>query len=259
MAKSKVASSSIKHIVCVIICVSSLVSTIGACTCAVRPPVCYLFPETDAIFVGDVESVSSDPDVYPDKVKIKVAENIKGMPFDFANTLNHMTSCSFSYKKGEKFLFFAGIDEKDRTFFSAGLCSRTTRFSSDLADLNIIREISQGRSRLMIWLTVNRFIDNPLEGVEAEVISPKLNLKAKSDKSGDLRFEVPSVGKYLVRVWVPKDKIWSPVLGPNEFDQIKMLRKSGKTRKGSYRDFEVIVRGNQCGWLNVPLYNKSDT
>lgn len=262
MVKSNVVSTSLKYFVYVTICLSSLVSTIDACTCAARPPVCYLYPETEAVFVGEVESVSNDPNVFPDKVKIKVVENIKGMPFDFANTWNHMTSCSFSYSKGEKFLFFAGVDKKDDTFFSAGLCSGTTRYSNELAELSFVRDLKLGRSPSMIWVTASTSNDSPFEGLEAEVIKPRLNLRAKSDKNGDLRIKVTSPGKYLVRIWFPRGKEWASQQtgGPEEFfKQLGMFRRFGKTRKGSFRDFEVNVEEKKCGWLNMPLYNKSDS
>lgn len=205
--------------------------------------------------------MSEDPDVFPVTVKVKVHENYKGMSHPSANTWNNMTSCSYSYKKGDRFLFFAGLGKRDDSFFSAGRCSRTALVSNSASDLDYVRAIKEGRSKLTIWATINKFIDSPIEGVEAEVIRPKLELRAKSDINGDLRIDVPKVGEYLLRVWIPIERVWSTTFGPIDsvsLEQAAMFRKSGRTRKGQYRDFEVEVKQNRCGWINVPLMDKTD-
>ncbi|HMT07086.1 MAG TPA: hypothetical protein PKA82_03710 [Pyrinomonadaceae bacterium] len=232
-----------------------------ACECEIKQPVCYEYPQTDAVFVGEVTEISDDPNIFPTAVKVKVIENFKGMLFASANTWDKMTSCSYSYKKGEKFLFFAGIGENDNSFFSAGLCSRTSRLSEDSADIAQVRLMSSGQSKFTIWATVNRSINVPIQGVEAEVINPKLHLMAKSDSNGDLKIEVPNSGKYLLRVWSPKGKVWIPGFIPKQggfFDQAAMIRKNGRTRKGEFRDIEIEVKENRCGWVNVSLSDKAN-
>jgi hypothetical protein len=229
------------------------------CSCEPPPPPCLQYWRDDTVFVGKISKVAFGLEGSVPDVNVAVEENFKGMNFSSAVTSNDLTSCSFDFHEGQKYLFYAKISEKQANHFGTGYCSRTRIFESNLPDPQFLRSIKSQKSNYWVWATINGgFLDHTRGGIAAEVLGIKPKLSGQTDENGDLKIVVPGAGKYKVRIWLPKGMEWSATLRFDEelrSQQQKTWRGGGKTRKGRFMDFEVEVSSNHCGWIDLPLTN----
>jgi len=237
-----------------------LASTADACVCDTPPPACYDYWRTDAVFVGTVSNVVENPENPLDiKVNVSIEQNFKGMGTASGVTQNGMTSCSFNFKTGDKYLFYADLYKGDLYEFGTGYCHRTRPFSSSLSDLGFLDAVRNNQKTYWIWATISRGVsDTGIKGVRAEVIDTKTRISSVSDENGDIRLVVPGEGKYKVRIYLPEGMSPSGSMR-NDLDLYKEQRriiKGGKLKgKIRYLDYEVSVEPNRCGWIDLDLAN----
>ncbi len=237
-----------------------------ACICNLPPPPCYEFWRTDAVFAGKVKKVDEGTSANDSRVIVDVVENFRGMDQTRAVTGNYPTSCSHHFAEGESYLFYAALGkfysalgENDGGSFGTSLCTRTTRLSDDLVDLEFLRAVQGGKSNYWIWGTISKGYeyDTPLKGIRAEVLGKNSRLAGVSDDAGNLKIVVPTAGKYKVRVYLPKGALDVNGLMRNETSLSEMQRKQivgGKlSGRSPFLEYELEVQENKCGWFDVSI------
>lgn len=231
-----------------------------ACQCALPPPPCYEYSESDAVFVGTVKSVKRPDDAPFPKVEVEVEKNFKGMPFKNAFTYSYPTSCSRDYKEGDKILFYADIDENDKNKFGTSLCARSQKFEENSVDFDFLNSLNAAPNYL-IWGVITdarsqTIYDNqPFKNIQAQVFDDKKKLVGISDENGDLKIPVSKPGIYKVRVFPPKKtQVNFNVLINSAFEEkVKSLKDYNLKKTRPFVEYEVEVKTDKCGWFYLPL------
>lgn len=239
---------------------SALVGTLEACTCNIRPPVCYEYWRSEAIFVGTITNVEKLEYSVLESVSVRVDENFLGLNSSTAKTYNYGHSCAFDFTKGQTYLFYAGLNKDNPSEFGTSFCARTTRKGQDTfaSDMEFLQAVKAGQSQFWIWGTISSIgYEMPLAGIRAELLGAKTKSSAISDDRGDIKFIVSDPGKYRVRVYLPARtngvnwllrndrKLWE--------EQQKLIVGGVFSGKSQYVDYEVTVLANRCGWFDVSI------
>lgn len=245
--------------IAVCLAIVSLVSTTAeACTCEAPPPPCYEYWRTEAVFVVKVSKVSTNLDNPVDiRVDISVEQNFKGMSFSMAQTANYGHSCAWTFKEGDRFLFYAGLNKANLADFGTNFCTRTRRYDDSSSDLEFLNAVRTGEKKYWVWATVTGGMSGtPIRGVRAEIIGIREKISGLSDENGDIKLSVPNEGTYKVRIFVPKGKSPAGLLRNDQTLQEEQHRiQRGGSQKKRYLDYEVQVKPNRCGWIDLPLAN----
>jgi hypothetical protein len=226
-----------------------------ACICYTPPPPCYNFWKFDAVFVGTVKNVEeqSPENNFIQKVEVEVEQNFKGMKSQKAFTNNYPSSCSWTFHKDNKFLFYGNLGEKEAQFFSTGYCTRTQHFEESLSDFDFFKALESTTPNYWIWGTISRGDKgSAIAGVKAEVSDGGKVMTGFSDKNGDIKIVVAKEGKYKIRVYIPK----GAELGISQWEEQRdnVFKGGGKSKKGFYAEYQVEVINNRCGWFDTVLY-----
>jgi hypothetical protein len=230
--------------------------------CEKPPPPCVAFSESEAVFVGTVKNVIQDNETEPiPKVEIEVEQNFRGMKSKTAFTYNYSHSCAWTFEKGEKFLFYGSLAEKDENYFSTHFCTRTQEFDEKLIDFEFLNSLNNPTPNYWIWGTITKISDTsylghqPLQGVKAQVFDNKNKLVGMSDVNGNLKISVSKEGLYKIRVFPPKgtsldsDKFINSAF----FEKRKTLKNYNFDKMKPFVEYEVEVKANKCGWFYLPL------
>jgi hypothetical protein len=236
-------------------------TSILACTCNVRPPACFEYWRTEAVFIGTVRKVNriTETSTIPlETVELSVDESFKGVTSPRIATFNYGHSCAFTFEAGESFLFYGGLDKTNRDEFGTSFCHRTTRLKDGLVDLEFLRAIKNDTPVYWAWGTISELgYDVPLEGIRAEVLGQGKKIEGASNIQGDIRLEVPKPGTYKIRIHLPSGRADINGLVRNEMPLWEMQRKQiiGGRFKGPrpYVDYQVQVAPNRCGWFDVSI------
>jgi hypothetical protein len=236
---------------------------IDACICNIRPPVCYEYWRTEAIFVGTVREVQRSEDTFVENVGVEINESFLGMSLKKARTYNYGHSCAFNFQPGLTFLFYAGLDKEKLGDFGTSFCTRTSsdNQASFSDDLKYLRAVKEGKSLFWIWGTISYWgYDEPLSGIRAEVIGATPKIIGTSNQSGDIKLEVSKPGKYRVRIYLPPGRTDINALGQNDeklwYEQRQQIVGGRPNGKNPYVDYEVIVQANRCGWFDISIPGK---
>lgn len=227
------------------------------CICELVPPPFYNYSQYETVFVGTVKSVKTDEDNFPEKVEINVEQDFKGMNRKTAFTNNYRDSCSWDFKKDDKFLFYGNLDEKKPDNFGTGYCTRTAPFSENLLDFDFLRKIANEGPVYWVWGSIfSGWYDNPLAGINAQVYDDKKKLVGASDENGNIKVPVSGEGHYKVRVFVPKGTSLTANFGGNMGDlkRWQSTFRGAKLRRAKpYVEFDVEVKPNKCGWFHLKI------
>ena len=233
---------------------------VDACTCNIRPPVCWEYWKTEDIFGGTVTKVYRPENEYEETVEVNVAEAFRGMNFRAATTRNYGHSCAHTFSQGETYLFYASHDRDNPSVFGTSLCTRTAGKddSTYTSDLEFLRSVKAGQSLYWVWGTLSAIgYDEPFSNIRVTLQNGRKTVEAVSNENGDVKIEVPGPGKYRVRVHLPPSADGVNYLSSNDMNRWQSQRKQivaeKYTGKNRYVDYEVTVAANRCGWFDVSI------
>lgn len=232
-----------------------------ACTCDIRPPACFEYGRTEAVFIGTVKKVNpvTETSSFPlETVEIAVDESFRGVTTPFVTTFNDRHSCAFTFKPGDSFLFYGGFNKDRPDEFGTSFCHRTQLYKENLVDLEFLRAVKDNRPVYWAWGTISEwYYSTPVKGIRAEVLGLPKKIEAISNSAGDIRLEVPKPGTYRIRIHLPKDRTDLDGSLRNNVELRELQRKQivGGRFTGSrpYVDYQVQVEPNRCGWFDVSL------
>ena len=245
-----------------VILVLLFVQTALGCICEIVPPPCYNYSQYETVFVGTVKSVKGSENEPFEKVEIDVRQNFKGMAHKTAFTYNSMTSCSHTFSKNDKFLFYGNLDEKKPDHFGTGYCTRTAAYDENLIDLDFLRKVDSAKPIYWVWGNIfSGWYDTPLPGINAQVFDDKKKLVGVSDSNGNIKIPVSKEGKYRVLVFLPKgSSINGHASGLTSDMQywLSIFKRAHMRKTKPYVEFEVEVKPNKCGWFYLKVSKEEE-
>lgn len=228
------------------------VSLVYPCICFTKEPTCSAYWKADAVFVGTVIDIKPESEGLTNNVNVffdveKTFRGLEGGKFILSEDKGF--SCSFGFKKDEKYLVYA-YAYKDGKTFGTGHCTRTSLYDEKLPDFDFFNALKDSKQEFNIWGTVfrNGYLDLPFAGLKVDAFKGQQKFNGISDKEGNIKVAVNTKGNYTVRVWLPKNGY-----AGGSVIQLEKISRTGKVGKREFIEYEVEVKPNQCGWFDVPL------
>jgi hypothetical protein len=221
-----------------------------ACSCVEsNVPICAAFWRADAVFAGqllDITPVEKKSDNQMPTVMLHfiVEQPFRGVAGNRVDVETlHGTSCDMPFKKGERYLIYAGRDQDSKQLF-AGPCMGTTNLKHAVDDLNYIRTVTQQQAKETILGRLLHFRYDPLPGNKVTVHGSDKTFETKTDENGDFSVSVPGPGKYTVRVFIP----YAAEFLPSSQEERGKLETTDALTTFEY---EVQVARNQCQYRQL--------
>lgn len=212
----------------VVVILSAGARPANACSCVGPNPVCSAYWQTDAVFVGEVLSISLTNGSIPlannqsipiqqRRVHVRVTEPFSGVGATEVDVETGMGGgdCGYAFRVGEIYLIFASSRDSK---LSTGICSPTKPLSvaaSDLAYLRSLKNPAASRARLYGTVIARDENENdtrgiplpsvPYAGARVVATGPAGRFEATSDRAGAFEILAPP-GRYDIAVEVPADK-----------------------------------------------------
>lgn len=200
-----------------------------ACTCQdYQVPVCKLFSEADAVFVGKIENITSATDTNGSVtsagvnsiswrkadliwVHFKVDRGFKGDSSKQIKVLTYNgTSCDLGVEKGQKWIVFANKDEKTGNL-TFGACGGS-RSGADIngPEVEELSKLATKTTESSVIGQVSNDTYSPIKNAKVSITGKGTDISTVTNEEGMFRAVVPNDGTYKVRVTVPFSAIFLP-------------------------------------------------
>jgi hypothetical protein len=191
-----------------------------ACSFLDRSSVCESSARADAIFVGTVQKVEQLK-VKKDGLKrerivgqiahIRVEDVFKGKIGPEIAIHSRMTSCGFSYRVGEQWVFYASYDKETETWSDGDVCGRSRQTKYAASDLLYLRRLPGSAQQTRISGVVDYLRTDPekgttstaISGVKLKIIGKQLTSEVHTDRNGIYEIYGLPPGEYLIELEVP--------------------------------------------------------
>ena len=181
-----------------------------ACSCLGTPSVCGAFAGAEAVFVGTVSRVESKTvkdetgreHIVGQIAYVQVDEAFKGAKAPQLVFRSYGTSCDVIYEEGQRRLFYASYDKKDKAW-SIGGCGRSTLLQNASDDLLYLRALPGSAQKTRISGELNTLDFKPLMGVKVKLIGDRKTYEVFTDKNGVYEIYDLPVGKYIIEPDIP--------------------------------------------------------
>jgi hypothetical protein len=181
-----------------------------ACSCLGTPSVCGAFAGAEAVFVGTVTRVENktakDPAgreyVVGQTAYVQVDEAFKGAKAPQLIFRSYGTSCDVTYEEGQRRLFYASYDKKDKAW-SIGGCDRSTLLQHAADDLLYLRGLPASAEKTRIAGELKTRDYKPLMGVKVKLIGASKTYEVFTDKNGVYEIYDLPAGKYIIEPDIP--------------------------------------------------------
>jgi hypothetical protein len=235
------------NILCFIVFLTS-VNTVFACSCyRPTPPPCYAFGKSDAVFVGSIKEFTRlSEESYFDGVKIEVEQSYKGVKRKYIDSQSSRfdSMCGNNFRKDVKYLFYGSLSKDGNEYQDWGICWRTQIYNNSSPDFDFLNLVNESKPIYWVWGTFSKGSGgSPLKGVKAEIFNGKKKITAFSDNNGIIKIPVSKVGKFPVKVVLPRKM--EPHL--SDWMMEEKIYPRIKSRNGIFTvEYIVDVKPNQC-------------
>ncbi len=236
------------------------VQSVIACTCIdYGVPTCKRFSDSDAVFIGKIERITSAAaEKYARvtskglnsiswaslgmiAVHFKVEKSFKGVQDKIVKVLTYKgTSCDLEIKKGQRWVVYASKNE-ETGFLSFGACGGNYRMSEDSDVIQELEGLSQGKVEMSVVGRVTRYKYNEIKDAKVFLEGNGLSLSTQTDNAGFYKFSVSLAGKYKIKVIVPFS---ANLLRYDESRDIK----SSPTETETAFEYEAEVSQSNCDY-----------
>jgi hypothetical protein len=180
-----------------------------ACSCFGTTSPCGAYLMAEAVFVGTVTSVKQQPmklegeDINGQVAIVQVDEAFKGVKASELIFHSYETSCDIVYKEGQRRLFYASYDKKQKSWYVGG-CGRTRNLEYAANDLLYLRALPGATEKTRIAGALrNEGDENPLMGVKVKLIGERESYEVFTDKNGVYEMYGLPPGKYVITPETP--------------------------------------------------------
>ena len=154
-----------------------------ACSCRSSNSPCAVYQSADTVFLATAEEIAQSENSFGRKIKLKTDEAFKGINSK-EETVFSGGMCSFHFTAGKKYLVYAKRD-KETNELRVHLCSRTTSLEYGARDLEFIRLMVAGKSVSSIYGKVEQRTgkENPrslaLQNIKLAVVTDSIKKENK--------------------------------------------------------------------------------
>jgi hypothetical protein len=181
-----------------------------ACSCLGTPSVCGAFAGAEAVFLGTVSRVQNKTArdetgreyIVGQVAYVHVDEAFKGAKEPQLIFRSYGTSCDATYEEGQRRLFYASYDKKDKSW-SIGGCDRSALLKYAADDLLYLRALPGSAQKTRIAGELRTRDYKPLMGVKVKLIGERRTYEVFTDKNGVYEMYDLPAGKYVVEPEVP--------------------------------------------------------
>lgn len=256
-----------KKIAPLLIFLCSLFQTASACTCTdYGVPVCKLYRDADAVFVGTVERVASVADdnasvAIPgvgsissfgsnlNWIHFRVEQGYKGVAGNRVKALTyHGTSCDLDPREGQRWVIFAHKDPKTGNL-SFGACGGNDMVEKNAPILKELKTLNERKSPLVVSGRVGIDAFSEIKGAVVTVSRGGFQRTITTDESGSYKFEAPAEGAYTVRVAVP----FSALLWGFASD-VQRVKQTEPTENETTFEYEATASRGSCDYEFVTMH-----
>lgn len=181
-----------------------------ACSCASITSPCGSFATAEAVLVGSVTRVESErvkdergvEFITGQVAYVQVDEAFKGPNASELIFRSYGTSCDPEYQEGQRWLFYANYDKKEKAW-SIVTCGRSTQLQWAADDLLYLRGLPASAQKTRIAGKLSSQNRSPLSGVKVKIIGERETQEVFTDKNGVYEiYDVPP-GKYTIEPDTP--------------------------------------------------------
>ena len=141
---------------------------VDACSCGNYPTVCNSYQSADAVFIGVVQNVENkkakdeDGEEYDagQVARIQVEKSFKGMAQPEVVFHTRGSSCDPTYHEGQRWLFYAYHDQKNKTWRIAA-SDRSTKIENAADDLLYLQGLPKSASTTRLSGELEHYEDDP--------------------------------------------------------------------------------------------------
>jgi hypothetical protein len=206
----------------------SFLLALAASNCALgcsflgQSSVCESSARADAIFVGTVHKVeklkAKNDDLQRERIAgqiahIRVEDVFKGKIEPKIAIHSRMTSCGFSYRVGEQWVFYASYDKETETWSDGDVCgsSRQTKYAAK--DILYLRRLPASAQQTRISGVVEYLKSDPekgaasnaISGVKLKIIGKQRTAEVHTDRNGIYEIYGLPPGEYLIELRAPPE------------------------------------------------------
>jgi hypothetical protein len=234
---------------------------VDACSCAGYPTVCESYQGADAVFIGVVQRVRDnqvkDPDgrehIGGQVAHIQVEKSFKGMSQPQVIFRTEGTSCDAIYKEGQRWLFYAYYDEKDKSWGIAA-CDRSTVIDNATEDLHYLQGLPKSALTTRLSGQLEHYEEDPEKGFTRvkNIIGAKVKIAGEAkayevytDKDGVFEIIGLPPGKYAIDPEIPVGlKVRFPIL-------------YGEVDYSDRQNVKLILKEKSCASVSFVLSSKN--
>lgn len=235
-----------------LLCLPAFTEPVQACQCREHgTPICAQFWRSDAVFVGQVVDIKPlkkrrDSPYEYEVAHFVVQESFRGVPGAKVSVATVTNSpCVPRFKKGKRYLVYAGFGEGTNQLFS-GMCIGTTSAIDD-ETLKELRKLSKDEGEHSISGRIVRRRYEGLPGITVEVTGVDKTYKTLTTKYGEFSISLPSSGTFVVRVSVP----YAVRYMYHSTDEVHV--SSNQTDSHSTFTYDVVLEKGQCSYLEIDV------
>jgi hypothetical protein len=194
-------------------------TVVNACSCSGYPTACEAYANAEAVFIGSVQRVDNkrekigDGNTYTASqtayVQIEKAfKGVKEIPVVFHSG---MSSCDPTYKEGQRWLFYAYYDKKNKVW-EIRACDRSTHIESAADDLLYLQGLPDSGQKTRLSGVLEHFESDPVEyfsriekiiGAKVKIIGDKKSYEVYTDKNGVYEIYGLPPGQYSIEPEIP--------------------------------------------------------
>ena len=217
-----------------------------ACQCRGPEPPCSAYRDADAVFIGAVSEIVRAEMDQVETISFNVERGFHGVDGGNATLVDHLTSCSYSFKEGLTYLVYAYRDSTTGKL-STYACSRTRHISSAAADLSYIAAAATSPDATVITGILADGAKT-LNKVRITAERSRKKYRSSSDQNGWFKLAVAEPGEYKVRIFLPLD------IGlAGAIDLLDKISGTMRTKHHYVVEYSVQVRAGGCTFIDLPL------
>lgn len=225
-----------------------------ACTCGGYPTVCEAYASADAVFIGSVQRVQNktkkndDGDEYVGNqtAYVQVEKSFKGIKDVGVVFRSQGSSCDAVYKEGQRWLFYAYYDKKDKVW-EIRACDRSTLIENASEALLYLQGLPASAQKTRISGELEHYEDSPsnrfervepIIGAKVKISDEQKTYEVYTDKNGDYEIYGLPPGTYTVEPEIPPGlKVRFPIV-------------YGESVYTDERARRVVLREKSCAGVN---------